>query len=485
MYKLKFVVTLLEPLMLPANDRTETSLNCLDYIPGNKFLGLVAGKLYDEKDANKTLDIFHNGNVQFGNAYLSINGKQSSPIPSVIYKEKGNEISQKTYLYHKLTDAKWDHYANEGIQIKQERMGYFVVDEGKIKYTNASMGVVLKSAYNIERKSSKSEQMYLHHFIESGQKFIFYVRSTEKKYLEEIGALLIGKKNISKSKGAEYGGIEIECDGVIPDSPLRANMDTENGLVVYAQSDLSFINNYGEFTWLPTAEDLGFKNGAINYEKSQVYFDKFHTRNGKRRNHDADRLIIKKGSVFVINGTPEINQEKIEKGVGVFLSEGFGQIILNPDFLKDFETKEIVSVELDIEEKNVTNGNPELLKLLKERQAEKDAEQKLYTEVAKFINDKPFYKGIAASQWGAIRSYINEAKTQGNPSDYLYNKLFHFVNAGSNLNGYLYHGKMGEKWRGNKIGDLKNFVVSTVEDKEVINIDRLLLLSIEMPKHIN
>jgi hypothetical protein len=199
MNKMEFTVTLLEPMMLPESDKTEISLNCLDYIPGNKFWGLVAGALYDEDNPVKTLDLFHNGNVQFGNAYLSIKGKQSLPVPSIFYKVKGDDISRTRYLYHLLDDNKWNDFINNGIQIKQERVGYIVNVGGVNYYSTVKMGAALKSEYDYKRRSAKSQQMFLNNFIEPGQKFVFEVRATEVSYLDEISNALIGKKSIAKS----------------------------------------------------------------------------------------------------------------------------------------------------------------------------------------------------------------------------------------------------------------------------------------------
>ncbi len=487
MYKKTFKIKLIDPLVISAKDKTETSLNCLDYIPGNVFLGIIAGSLYKTdslEEKNKTLDLFHNGKVRFGNAYLSINSKQSLPIPADWYAYKGKKLNEGIEFYHLLKDIDWEQFSNEEKQIKQVRNGYFIYDDRKIIIKSPQKGVVLKSAYNSDRRSAKAEQMYLYEYLEAGQEFIFEISSEIEDYLNEIQGLLIGKKHITKSKSAEFGGVEIS---VLEDYnyECRSKNSSENTYIVYAKSNLAFINEYGEMTWQPTAEDLGFTGGTIDYEHSQLWFDHFHLRNGKRRTYDADRLIIKKGSVFVIKGgTPDINT--INKGVGVFLSEGYGQICINPDFMSGIENSNIKY------EDNETNNNTEsktissnFNNLIKERYEKEKQIEEIYNEVSKFMS-KSFVDNIRSSQWGGIRSLIYQARQSENPNKELYKLIF------DKETGYIYHGKMEEKWRGQirrKLKEFLNLFSTDEEGKEVEatsisdeNIDKLLLLTIEIAK---
>ena len=64
----KYSATLLSDIIITSNASTEGYSESLDYIPGSKFLGIVAGKLYDEQNINKTLDLFHNGVVKYSDA---------------------------------------------------------------------------------------------------------------------------------------------------------------------------------------------------------------------------------------------------------------------------------------------------------------------------------------------------------------------------------------------------------------------------------
>ncbi len=504
MFCIKFKISLKSPLIISGNDKTEVNLNCLDYIPGNIFLGMAAGGLYRPNGSNDSeiLDYFHNGNVQFGNAYLSVDNEKSKPIPAVWYKNKGEQLDTGIYFYHQLKD-------DTNIQMKQERNGYFIEKDGQFTIINAQKGVVLKSAYDSKKRSAESGKMYLYEYLEAGQTFIFEVSAYKKEYLENLLPIFKGNKHISKSKTAEFGAVYFEQIGGVVQvdeiAPINLAKDGNSFVTIYAKSNLAFINDFGAFTWSPTALDLGFENATINYKKSQLYFDKFHTRNGKRKTHDGDRLIIKKGSVFVLecNEKTTIKNSYIEKGIGVYLSEGYGKVMVNATFLDSIKKESItyydwndVKNPSEEEETDDTNKNTYVL-VFKERLKKEKEQQKIYTSVRKFINKHiELYKGISSSQWGAIRSLVYRAKRTENPNKSVYDSIFKYVKDETNTNksGYILHGRMGEKWVGNKRKALLEFLEIELKDakgKEIkktmvtdLNIEKLLLLSIEFPKRL-
>lgn len=479
-YIQKYHLTLIEPLILSGKDKTEISLDCLEYIPGNIILGLVAGKLYDEKNQS-TNDLFHNGNVQFGNAYLSIGNEQLLPIPAVWYTEKGKNLSDSIYYYHKIN---WDGIK---VQIKQEREGYFRIHNNEIQITKPIKDVVLKSAYDSTKKSALAEQMYLYEYLVKGQTFIFEVKSIDQSYLNQISEILLGNKHIAKSKTSEFGNIRIQKIGEI-EPEITDDIKIETSYFIYAKSNLAFINEYGEFTWFPSAEQLGFKNAKINYEKSQLHFDHFHIRNGKRKTHDSDRLIIKKGSVFVIEKKDEreiiIDEDLINRGLGVFLSEGYGQIIINPPFIDEITVFNYYETIIGGNDSNEII-NP-ISNVLLERLESSIITETIYERVSEFIKtNKSKYNNITSNQWGTIRAYIYQSKKADKPDSLLYDLVF------NNESGYLYNGKMSKKWVGNRkplIEFLNINIPKSNEENEIPiisdeNIEKLLLLSIEMPKH--
>ena len=70
---LNFRCTLLSDVVLNQKSATEGTNVTLDFIPGNCFLGIVAGTLYNtlSKPEEKNL-LFHSGKVRFGDAHPNL-----------------------------------------------------------------------------------------------------------------------------------------------------------------------------------------------------------------------------------------------------------------------------------------------------------------------------------------------------------------------------------------------------------------------------
>ena len=60
MEKIQFKCELLSDIVLNESPATEGKRKCIDFIPGNNFLGIVASQLYKETDETSWL-IFHSG----------------------------------------------------------------------------------------------------------------------------------------------------------------------------------------------------------------------------------------------------------------------------------------------------------------------------------------------------------------------------------------------------------------------------------------
>src|SRR5699024_6023908 len=108
-----------------------------------------------------------------------------------------------------------------------------------------------------------------------------------------------------------------------------------NQLVIYAKSNLCFIDETtGNYTAQPTAKQLcGDENAEILWKDCQVRSRNYKIWNRHRWNKDADRIIIERGSVFVLKLSKEVSSEFFSNGIGSHKNEGFGEVIINPDFL--------------------------------------------------------------------------------------------------------------------------------------------------------
>lgn len=323
MKRYQYKCTLLTDVIITSLAATEGYKESLAYIPGSKFLGIVAGALYDEKDTKKTLDLFHNGKVKFGDALPVLNDETLLKVPFSWYHEKGEKLSDTLYLHHKNIEK-------SAIQLKQARSGYF--SEKQNLFTSVDQDFSLKSAQDVTKRKSEDGKMFGYYSLKAGTEWAFSITDDDGQYSDEIKTVIVGNHRIGRSRSAEFGLIEI--------SFLKELNPVEEGtlndeVIIYAKSNLCFYNeNTGQTTAQPTAKQLTGRNDSeIVWEKSQVRSRNYKTWNRHRNNKDADRIIMERGCVFIVKLKSGISTTYFLNGIGSHKNEGFGEVLINPSFL--------------------------------------------------------------------------------------------------------------------------------------------------------
>lgn len=451
--------TLLSDIVLNGSLATEGNMVTLDYIPGSNFLGIVAAKLYPEIAADEAYTIFHTDMVSFGDATISKNQAIGYPMPATFFMDKLNgdmeNENHKVYLHH-LIDNSNHPLQQDGktrLQLKQKRTGY-IFTEGEF-VNGVKKNFTLKSAQDRKTRSSKDGAMFGFESLEKGQEFIFSVCFKDDKYSKVVSDSLTGIQRLGKSKNAEFGQVQIKK---ITNPAIISTFKNDDYVLVYAQSNLCFNNDFGQSTFEPTIEQLGLSSGTINWEKSQMRTYSYSSWNFKRNTTNAQRDCILKGSVFYVKDgsfAQPTNQ------VGLHQAEGLGRVLYNPEFLKESAKKPMAGFEFKQEAKTVLktslagleqDAKTVLGKFLKQQQELK----KLDLAISKSIQNEIYsnsreiqdLKKISSSQWGGIRAYATKAKDM----DALYSQLF------DKEKGYLTHGVAYEKyWGKNRGKNLNNF----------------------------
>lgn len=444
MKRIKFRCTLLTDVILNVKSQTEGSNKTLGFIPGNNFLGMVAGKLYTEKlSPEKALDLFHNGTVRYGDAHVGVCRRRTLKVPAVLYYPKMEKPQDRTFVYYKYDYDK----DTEKLQLKQCRDDFYAFDDDKHEGIKANIGktFAIKSAYDRDKRRSKDEQMYGYESLKAGLKFFFAVETDKEEYADEIKDALVGERHLGRSRTAQYGLVKIEtCD-----YEEETSTDAANGVTtVYADGRLIFLDDSGEPTFRPTAGDLGLEGGEIDWERSQIRTFQYAPWNGKRQAYDTDRCGIEKGSVFVIKGTAKLIPLQRDT-VGCYRNEGFGKVIYNPRFLATQEVQNGLALYKLTEEKehdfNIkTDGEIDtpLINFLKSKAQDENTTRKIYKEVNGFVleNKGRFGEESFASQWGTIRSLAMSLMTTQKLEEALFTKE----------DAYLTHGVAKEKWEKNR-----------------------------------
>ena len=458
MKRLVFSCKLLTDVVLNQRAATSGNQQTLDFIPGNNFLGIVAGRLYNELAPEQQLTLFHNAAVRFGDAHPTNDKdcRRTLRVPASWFYPKGKSVTDACYVHHGYDRDKDE----EKLQLKQCRSGFCLMEGTEVAEVKVERSFAIKSAYDSLMRRSEDKKMYGYESLNKGQNFVFEVEVDDEALASRIVEALVGERRIGRSRTAQYGLVEIkqvaaEC---YPE-PLRSTGDI---CTVYADARLIFIDtDTGLPKFRPTAQDLGLDGGQIDWAKSQVRTFQYAPWNFKRQARDTDRCGIEKGSVFVIHGAKGIPQHS--QYVGNYRAEGFGKVVYCPAFLDHDTSKNGKTVMRFVEPEkpdaraiDIQPTTP-LLRYVQQQKAKAECQNEIYNKVNKFVESygKLFTGERFASQWGHIRTLAMEAGSAQQLKDSLFKEG----------QGYLVHGTAQDKWedRG-RLRCFKLFVEHNVTD---------------------
>lgn len=459
MKKQDFKLTFLSDVVLNGSSNTEGKIENLDYITGSSILGIVAKK-YDE--FKNPFDIFHSGKVRFGEGTPLINEQISFKIPFCFFEPKLKKDKSELYNNHFVDYSK---LLNK--QLKQVRKGYITLDK---TYFTLDYNYSQKAAYDKENRRAKDSSMFGYSALKKGLSWKFTVSFDENfidiKNQESIIDILKGKHYLGKSKSSEYGQVQIE-PLILKDQNIES-FEERDISYIYINSSLALYDENLLPTFKPSSFNLNLDRATINWEQTQIRTKTFTPHNYKRGNKDSSRLVIEKGSIIALNNASKNELQNLKKGLGLYLSEGYGEVLVNPDFLlkKDAFSYNVLNtydkeeflykfIENDLDIKRDDN----LIDFLKQRQNALTQVKDLGTDVQEYIKThKNKYEKVSKSQWGQIRMMV-----QVNSNNYEEDILT-----------FIKKGKSTKQWE----NALKEF--ETILKNQ--DIEFIKLLSMQMPK---
>lgn len=504
MKTLQFKCTLLSDVILSQKAATEGNQDTLSFIPGNNFLGIVAHD-YAQFSPKEQVEIFHSGNVRFGDAHPATKGAiiRSLHVPASLFYPKLKSLGEASYVHH-FYHRSDDHDGMEGLpqQLKQSRDGFYeFTTHDEATNVDIIKGFALKSSYDRVLRRSKDSQMFGYEGLKKGSEYLFSVETDDESLAQAIEERLIGIKHIGRSRTAQYGLVEISKMAFqeLTSQPATFTMNGDTYITVYADGRLIFIDDTCMPTFRPTAAMLGL-NGEIIWEKSQVRTFQYAPWNGKRQTRDTDRVGFEKGSVFVV----KLNQEPISGSlpsyIGSYQNEGFGKVIYGWGLLQKSGENGLTDLKVVKKEKedvyqNVPLSGTPLLTFLGKKQKEADANAFIYKQVNQFVNDynSKFASKSFASQWGAIRTIA----LQHNTVDCLLYELYdkkqtkqrYATPTDSRTEreeswGYITHGIKSKDWEKNNRGNILREFIEAMGNSQYGDLSQrsLVNLASEMAK---
>ncbi|MCU0325447.1 MAG: hypothetical protein MUF45_09375 [Spirosomaceae bacterium] len=424
---------------------TEGNMETLESIPGSNFLGLVAHAIYKEYSKEEAYKLLHSNKVLFGDAHISDGENISYAMPFSLFKAKVETEETKDTFWVQFA---WDktietYFKKNGIQPKQNRSGF--LNENGVIFDKIQKNFALKSAQDRKTRASEDGKMFGVSSLEKGQIFVFSIYYESEDLIELVEKNLTGYKFIGKSKSAQFGKVQILplSQSTFPASKTTQVIQNENNVIVYAESNLCFLNEFGHPTYQPTAQDLGFSSGEINWEKSQIRTYSYSPWNLTRNTPNTQRHCILKGSIiFVENGQIDTTKKGL---VGEYLNEGLGRVLYNPTFLKadtnavwQFQ-KIAIADRVNHEDNPLSTEGTALVNFLIKKRTEKEKAEIEAQAIHAAVHADPHknsLKDISPSQWGQIR----EKATSLENIEALKNDLF------NEQTGFLYKGVSADKY---------------------------------------
>jgi hypothetical protein len=440
MVELIFNCTFFSDIVLNARTATEGAFQCLDYVPGSNFMGIMA-RQYKNLKPDEAYRLFHQGSVSFGDAHPLVDDERSLRKPSAWFEPKNeSEPDGKCWVHHHLTDSVREKQRMDGVQLKQQRGGFFLPNAGRT--VEIQRFYVMKAAHDASQRRAAEGQLYGYAALRQGSLWQFSVLCPAdlRDFLRQQ---LVGNHALGRSRTAQFGQVRIDFE---KEKPCDEPQAVSGEIVLYAESRIALFDEYGRPTAQPSPENLGLPPGStINWAKSQIRAVNYAPWNAQRHSRDADRACIEKGSVMVLNLA---SPHRFERVLGQFKTEGLGRILVNPLFLEaDREGRSIATIQQAEKVKPTVVGimkkgaqDELILNWVNAQQVAADQKKKILCAVNEFIRAKGSrFDKITSSQWGQVRA----AATQSATMDVLLDQLFR------EDTGFLKHGISKEHWQKN------------------------------------
>lgn len=346
MYALDYRVTLLSPTIVTSYSSDENMVRTLDYIPGSSVLGLFASKYIRQKGITEAHEdeVFYNwflrGDIKFLNGYILIEDEYDTwntlPIPLSIQKEKtGNKI---------VNVSRKD---TRDIQTKRLN-GY-----GRFNSTYVSVADLKKKINFHHARSSRLKgisddgNIFNYEYLMPGQKFQGHIKGSREvlqNFKDMFGDHILGR--IGKSKGAEYGQVEIELTDIYElefDTDILNNSlwEKERSVFITFISPCIILNKFG--TSDPSLYNLNcylkkvfgpnidftVENSVINPIFIENYLAVWNMKRPTEYAIDCGSTIKIKFKDFTEEDLIDALLRLENEGLGRRKNEGFGQIKIN------------------------------------------------------------------------------------------------------------------------------------------------------------
>ena len=364
---LKIKIKALEPLVITDGSAESMAHSTLEYIPGNKLLGAMAFKWVSENkneradDNPEFVNMFLNGAVEWGHAYPLAMGEETIPVPLSYYYLKGydslpkagRKVSDKCSIYNstRIFDEKLKEKqgSDEGLQGALIEAGKLGKDEPlKVKHVSDTfMSETSLAAFSPKKLFTMHVAIGKNRVAADGKLFGY---SSLAKNTEFVSVLIVHDESLSEklknllkegtefyvghSRSAGYGKVTVtEVESCID----NCTSNFKEGINwVYLNSAFTPKHSFEE-PIEALERELKAKSGddSLEIDRFAMFcgYSTLSSFNTMWRLPRRDRKLLNAGSVIRVKSSKAFS---IEGSLGGSRNEGYGRILVNPDFLSEF-----------------------------------------------------------------------------------------------------------------------------------------------------
>lgn len=330
------------------------------YIPASRLLPLFYNQLRVAVGEQVLRHAVMDGRFRVSDFLPQHSGQRSLPLPLTFAKIKDSakvSATQPEYC-NQLVD-----HRDPAVQMTSMRSGSIVCSGTEITwYPLPVLGLRTHNTIDDQTQRSTSEVggLYSCEAIPAGTIFQGSVSVSTDLWpviSRPIAALTRLQTSIGQSRKDEYGNICLERLAPVPSQPAPGALVQGRYLVVYLASDTLLRNEYGSVNADPSqlkaalAQQLGLSLDEYSWNGEYSPLGGTRVQSVRIVRHESwqcrwnlprpSMVSIQAGSVFVYTVNDPQNWDPIkalalqQNGLGERLSEGCGQLLLNPAFLTD------------------------------------------------------------------------------------------------------------------------------------------------------
>lgn len=403
---LEFDLELLTDVCVSNANHTLGDPETHDCIPGRSLWGAVATLAYRSGMSEaEAFRLFHQGRVRFLNAVPVAKDQRSYPTPMAWQQPKmPKEGEENKYANFALSSVREKH---KDEQFKPAKGGWI---------TAAGQQTKVETTYSLRTavdSSGKAREGLLYGLpaIRAGTRMWGALVGDEADLEKLAGMILNRELRLGRSRNSELGLVRLTRRQK-PIGKLASGQGKANVVSFLCVSRCVFRDqNRGVPTLLPSPQMLGLPDSWIFEEASStlrsarvVHF------NSKRQRPEVERIAIERGSVLTFAGSAPVDldelAERLAAGVGEFTGQGYGEVLIAPNWLTQPETR-VQNTEKQLPKQHTAHEPKDDLFRWAETQSQlREKRESLFKEAQESAGE---LRAIPPAQWGVIRRKAREA----------------------------------------------------------------------------